>query len=137
MAGLFYTKKELQLNSMLKGISIFFLILFLAFGGWFYWKYYFTYSDGNRTGLLQKFSRKGNMFKTYEGEMVLNSVISNNTSPMAMEKFFFSVEDKNVASKMTGFEGQRVVLHYQEKNGALFWRGDTRYIVDSVSKVGP
>ncbi|MCW3081681.1 hypothetical protein [Segetibacter sp.] len=118
-----------------KVITIFFLILFLAFGGWFYWKYYFTYSDGNRTGLLQKFSRKGNMFKTYEGEMVLNSVISNNTSPMAMEKFFFSVEDKNVASKMTGFEGQRVVLHYQEKNGALFWRGDTRYIVDSVSNV--
>jgi hypothetical protein len=122
---------------MAKVVSIVVLILLLVFGGWFYWKYYFTYSDGNRTGLLQKFSRKGNVFKTYEGEMVLNSVISNNTSPMTMEKFFFSVEDKNVASKMTGFEGKRVVLHYEEKNGALFWRGDTRYIVDSVSNVGP
>ncbi|GEO09007.1 hypothetical protein [Segetibacter aerophilus] len=122
---------------MAKVVSIVVLILLLVFGGWFYWKYYFTYSDGNRTGLLQKFSRKGNVFKTYEGEMVLNSVISNNASPMTMEKFFFSVEDKNVASKMAGFEGKRVVLHYEEKNGALFWRGDTRYIVDSVSNVVP
>ncbi len=122
---------------MAKGITITVLVLFLIFGGWFYWKYYFTYSDGNRTGLLQKFSRKGNAFKTYEGELVLNNFIGNNTSQMSTEKFYFSVEDKNVASKMAGFEGQKVVLHYEEKNGALFWRGDSRYIVDSVSTVAP
>ena len=121
---------------MAKGITITVLLLLLIFAGWFYWKYYFTYSDGNRTGYLQKFSHKGNAFKTYEGELVLNSVVANNTSPMAAEKFYFSVEDKNVAAKMAGFEGQRVVLHYQEKKGALFWRGDSRYIVDSVSTVG-
>jgi hypothetical protein len=120
---------------MAKGISIGVLILLLVFGGWFYWKYYFTYSDGNRTGLLQKFSRKGNAFKTYEGELVLNSFSGNNSIPMAPEKFYFSVDDKNVATKMSTFEGKKVVLHYEEKNGALFWRGDTRYLVDSVSNV--
>jgi hypothetical protein len=120
---------------MAKGITVTVLILLLIFAGWFYWKYYFTFSDGNRTGLLQKFSHKGNAFKTYEGELVLNSVTSNNTGPMSAEKFYFSVEDKNVAARLGAFEGQRVVLHYEQKNGALFWRGDSEYIVDSVSAV--
>ncbi len=121
---------------MAKGITITVLVLLLIFAGWFYWKYYFTYSDGNRTGLLQKFSHRGNAFKTYEGELVLNSIASSNTGPLSSEKFFFSVEDKNVASKLSGYEGQRVILHYQEKNGALFWRGDSKYIVDSVRLLG-
>ena len=39
------------------------LVGFLIFGSWFYWKYYFTYSDGYRTGLLQKFSQRANVLK--------------------------------------------------------------------------
>ena len=42
-----------------------------------YWKYFYTYSEGYRAGLLQKFSNKGNFFKTYEGEIILSSVSSN------------------------------------------------------------
>lgn len=44
-----------------------FLVIFLSI--FVYWKYFFTYSDGNRTGLLQKLSRRGTVFKTYEGEL--------------------------------------------------------------------
>ncbi len=105
---------------MRKGITVIVLIMLLVFAGWFYWKYYFTYSDGNRTGLLQKMSHKGNLFKTYEGELVLNSITANNNSPLSAEKFYFSVDNKNVAAKMTQYEGQRVVIHYEQKNGALF-----------------
>ncbi len=122
---------------MRKILPLSIIIILLIFSGWFYWKYYYTYSDGNRTGLLQKFSHRGNAFKTYEGELVLSSVIGNNISPISSEKFYFSVEDKNVATKLMNYEGQRVVLHYQEKNGLLFWRGDTRYIVDSIRSVAP
>lgn len=113
----------------------FFIILILA--GWFYWTYYFTYSDGNRSGLLQKFSHKGNMFKTYEGELVLNSLnnTGTGTSSISAEKFYFSVSDKNVAEKMAGLEGQRVIVHYEEKKSSLSWRGDSPYIVDSVSVI--
>lgn len=108
------------------------VIIILFLGSWVYWKYYFTYSEGNRAGLLQKFSYRGNLFKTYEGEMVLSSVESNKNVALASEKFYFSVADKNIAAKFSSLEGHLVVLHYQQKNGILPWRGETDYIVDSV-----
>lgn len=113
------------------------MVIILLFSGWFYWKFYYTYSDGNRTGFLQKFSHRGNMFKTYEGELVLSSLSMNNTSVISAEKFYFSVDREDLAKKMMGLEGQKVVVHYLEKNGKLFWRGDTNYIVDSVRLVSP
>ena len=54
------------------------------------------------------------------------------TAHYQQKKFYFSVDDKNVAAKMAPFEGQRVEVHYEQKNGALFWRGDSPYIVDSI-----
>jgi len=108
------------------------IILFLILGLFVYWKYYFTYSEGNRAGLLQKFSNRGNIFKTYEGELVLSSVESNKNVALASEKFFFSVQDENLATKLSVLEGHMVVLHYKQKNGILPWRGETEYIVDSV-----
>jgi hypothetical protein len=99
-----------------------------------YWKYFFTYSDGYRAGLLQKFSHKGNIFKTYEGEMILSSVTSNTNVALASEKFYFSVTNKNLAQQLDTIQGQMVIVHYQQKNGVLFWRGDSEYMVDSVKR---
>jgi hypothetical protein len=83
--------------------------------------------------LLQKFSHRGNFFKTYEGELVLNSLTPNGTiAPYSSEKFYFSVADDSLGKVMKDYEGKRVVIHYNQKNGALPWRGDTEYIVDSV-----
>jgi hypothetical protein len=98
-----------------------------------YWKFYFTYSEGNRAGLLQKFSYKGTIFKTYEGEMVMSSVQSNREVVLASEKFLFSVSESRVAEQLRTLQGYIVVVHYKEKNGVLPWRGDTKYIVDSVA----
>ena len=109
-----------------------FIIIVLALIGYGYWRYFFTYSEGNRTGLLQKFSHKGTMFKTYEGELVMSSIRSTSDVSIASEKFLFSVNDKELASKMMTMEGQRVTVHYHQKNGVVPWRGDTPYIVDSV-----
>jgi hypothetical protein len=109
---------------------IFVFILIVAL--FFFWKYAFTYSDGYRAGLLQKFSRKGMFFKTYEGEMILSSVRSTTDMAIASEKFFFSVTDKNLAQKFNNLQGEFIVVHYHEKNGALPWRGESKYIVDSV-----
>jgi hypothetical protein len=113
-------------------IRIIVIVLLLVITVFCYWKYGFTYSDGNRFGLLQKFSRKGNLFKTYEGELILSSVRSNSNVPLASEKFFFSVTDKHVAQQLENLQGRGVTLHYKEKNGTLFWRGESKYIVDSV-----
>jgi hypothetical protein len=109
------------------------LVALLIFGIYFYWKYFFTYSSGNRYGLLQKFSTKGNIFKTHEGELILSSVRSNNNVALASEKFYFTVNDRSTADKLMNVQGQYITVHYKEKNGALSWRGDSRYIVDSVT----
>ncbi|RYY89878.1 MAG: hypothetical protein EOO15_04865 [Chitinophagaceae bacterium] len=110
------------------------LLCLLVLGIFVYWRYFNTYSEGNRFGLLQKFSRKGNFFKTYEGELILSSVSGNNNVPIASEKFFFSVAEDSVASKLLTLEGHRVSLHYSEKRGSLFWRGESNYIVDGVTE---
>ena len=108
------------------------LVLLLGLGLFGWWRYYYTYSDGNRFGLLQKFSRRGNLFKTYEGELILSSVRGNQNVALASEKFYFSVTDKAVAQKLSDLQGQNVTVHYEQKNSAAFWRGDSEYIVDSV-----
>ena len=120
---------------MKKFLLILIISIIVLFAGWFWWKFYFTYSEGERSGLLQKFSRKGNIFKTYEGELVLNSLTANGTiAPYSTEKFYFSVSNDSLGQRITddAYEGKRVVIHYNQKNGSLPWRGDTEYIVDSV-----
>ena len=102
-----------------KILTIIVVILLLVLVGFIYWKYYFTYSDGERFGLLQKFSRKGNVFKTYEGEMILSSVQGNNNVTIASEKFFFSVDNKTVADQLTRLQGRHVTVHYKQKKGTL------------------
>ena len=115
-----------------KYFRTFLVFVLLGLGTYVYWKYFFTYSSGNRYGLLQKFSHKGNLFKTYEGEMILSSIRSNYNVPLASEKFFFSVNDKKVANQLMTLQGQFITVHYKEKNGTLMWRGESKYIVDSV-----
>lgn len=65
-----------------------------------YGKYIYPFSDGYRAGLLQKFSHKGNIIKTYEGEMILSSVTGNQNVAIASEKFLFSVTRKNLANQL-------------------------------------
>jgi len=106
------------------------IILIVSLG--IYWKYSFTYSEGYRAGLLQKISYKGNIFKTYEGEMILSSIQSNTNVAIASEKFFFSVTDKTVAVQLEKVQGESVILHYVEKNGTRPWKGESTYFVDSL-----
>ncbi|MFL5739094.1 MAG: hypothetical protein ACJ75B_02670 [Flavisolibacter sp.] len=122
-------------NSSFRKIAvIIFLVLAIMLAFFIWWHYYFTYSDGFRFGMLQKFSHRGNLFKTYEGEMILSSVKSNNNVPLASEKFYFSVSDQSVALKLDTLQGHNVTVHYLQKNSSAFWRGDSEYMVDSVKQ---
>jgi hypothetical protein len=113
-------------------LTLAFLILII--GIFIYWNYFFTYSDGYRAGMLQKFSRKGTIFKTYEGEMILSSVQSSENVTIASEKFLFSVADKEVAMQLEKLQGHHVVVHYSQKNNTLPWRGESPYVVNSVKQ---
>jgi hypothetical protein len=114
---------------------MFILLIIIISAGFVFWKYYYTYSNGYRAGLLQKFSHKGNIFKTYEGEMILSSVSSNMNVAIASEKFYFSVTNSTLARQLDTIQGQMVIVHYRQKNGALFWNGDSEYLVDSVKRI--
>ncbi len=107
------------------------VLIFLA--AFIYWKYFYTFSEGYRAGLLQKFSNKGTFFKTYEGELILSSVSSTSNVAIASEKFLFSVTRKDITIQFDTLQGRNVIIHYIEKNGTLPWRGDSRYIVDSIA----
>ena len=95
----------------------------------------YTYSDGNRAGRLMKFSHKGFVFKTYEGELNLGGINTTNGGVLINNIWVFSVVDKNVADSLSKLEGRDISVHYEEKVSTLPWRGDSKYIVDKVVAV--
>lgn len=87
-----------------------------------------VYSSGERAGYVQKFSLKGYLCKTWEGEIVLVSMPGTQA-----EKFLFTVQDEAVAKKLNDSMGLRVKIHYQEHKGipsSCF--GETAYFVDNL-----
>jgi hypothetical protein len=88
----------------------------------------FSYSDGDRVGYVQKFSHKGWLCRTWEGELAMTPVPG-----AAPEIFPFTVRDPNVVKQIHDAEGKRVALHYKEKKGipsACF--GDTHYFISEM-----
>jgi hypothetical protein len=107
-------------------------IILLTGSIFIYWKYFYTYSEGYRAGLLQKFSIKGTIFKTYEGEMILSSISSSANVTLASEKFLFSLSNRALVRQFDTLQGENVIVHYKQKNSVVFWRGDSEYLVDSI-----
>lgn len=136
MSPLFRKNETRQTSGFIRKMrKVFFWLctLIVIFGAIFiYWKYFYTYSEGYRAGLLQKFSKKGLIFKTYEGEMILSSVSSTSNVAIASEKFNFSLINKGLVRQLDTIQGDMVIVHYIQKNGSAFWRGDSMYLVDSV-----
>jgi hypothetical protein len=97
-----------------------------------------SFSDGERAGTVSKFSRRGYIFKTYEGVLNVGG-FSGETGSLTPQFFDFSVKDDAVAKRITEAvkTGQRVTLHYEEKILRLPWNGDTKYYITSVEFVGP
>ena len=119
-------------NTAKKILRWFIAVIVLIVISLIYVKYFYTYSEGYRAGLLQKFSHKGAIFKTYEGEMILSSVSSTRDVTLASDKFLFSVVNKSLVRQFDTLQGQSVIVHYRQKNAPLFWHGDSPYLVDSV-----
>ncbi|CAN5146544.1 hypothetical protein BH09BAC2_BH09BAC2_16810 [soil metagenome] len=100
-----------------------------------YWYCYNVYSDGERTGLLTKLSRKGNVFKTYEGEMLIGN-FQQSPNVMVPEKFIFSVKNEALAEKLMQLQGTTVSVIYNQYRKTLPWRGDSEYLVIDLRAVG-
>lgn len=93
---------------------------------WYSFIYFASYSDGYRSGELIKFSHKGYVVKTWEGE------ISQGIS--GAQIFSFSVMDNQteVIKKLKKYQGKYVKLKYEEKFGTFFFWGDTKYFITEV-----
>jgi hypothetical protein len=94
----------------------------------------FSYSSGERAGYLQKFSRKGWICKTWEGQLAMVTLPG-----AAPETFLFTVREDAVAAEINRLMGQRVVLNYEVHLGVpTRCFGDTEYFVVKVRPVaGP
>ena len=87
-----------------------------------------SYSDGERIGYVQKFSEKGWICKTWEGELAMFPVVA-----MQAEKFLFTVRDDAVASRLNQHLGKKVAIRYEEHKGVpTSCFGETPYYVTEV-----
>jgi hypothetical protein len=87
-----------------------------------------TYSSGERAGYVQKFSKKGFLFKTWEGELAMVAVPGSTP-----EKFWFSVRTDSVAVRLNEAMGGKVVLTYEQHLGVpVSWFGESEYCVTAV-----
>lgn len=112
------------------------LIILALLAGFCYFKFWWVFSDGTKTGELNSLTYTGYIFKTYEGEIILTGYGSKNSSGTVQSKNFkFSVADKEVAEQLSQMTGHRVTVHYKEYKGVLPWRGYERSIVDSVTEL--
>jgi hypothetical protein len=97
-----------------------------------YWFYFNVKSNGDRKGILVKFSHRGNIFKTDEGEMWLGCRQTVNA-----EKYYFSVTNDSIAAILKNLQDECMQLEYKEYRAPLPWRGDSKYIVYGVKKIEP
>ena len=118
----------------LKIIGLILIVLILGVGGYFLFG---NYSDGYRAGTMIKFSKRGVLFKTYEGELNLGMVLNDQQPSVSVSNIWkFSVKgsEDELKSKLQNalLNGKRVKVHYNEKFFQFDWRGDTKYNVDEV-----
>ena len=118
-------------QTLTKSLLILVVVLVVVVSGWTWLTLSYNYSDGERAGYVQKFSRKGWVCKTWEGELALVNL------PGAMpEIFHFTVRDDTVANSIQAAVGKRVALIYEQHIGvpsSCF--GDTEYFVTDMKVI--
>jgi hypothetical protein len=107
------------------------LVLALLAAGYTWATLRFVYSEGDRAGVLQKFSRKGWICKTWEGELALYVVAG-----VAPEIWTFSVRDAALAEELARSVGERIQLHYTEHRGVpTTCFGETSYFARRFERI--
>lgn len=107
---------------ILGGLAVLYLIYFAFI-------YFVPYSEGTRTGELIKFSKKGVIYKTWEGE------ISQGISGAQIFQFSVLGSKTDVVEKLQENEGNYVKLTYVERYATFLFWGDTKYFIENVEEV--
>lgn len=118
-----------------KRVLYFFIFLFIIIPVGTYFYLNSAAEEGYSSGMLINFSKKGLLFKTYEGVLNSGSINSNAGNSMANNTWTFSVKDDGIAQQLNDImksSNKNVSLHYVEKRGNFFWQGETNRFVDEV-----
>ena len=116
-------------------ISIVSMVFLLILVGFFYFRFYFVFGEGVKTGELNYMVHKGYIFKTYEGKLIQRGFKAQTAGAIQSYEFQFSVENKIVADSLMRCGGKEVELHYKEYIAPLPWRGVSVFVVDEIIHV--
>ena len=124
---------------MKKAIRIIVAAIVIFSVGYFSLAYFAVYEKGVMAGKVLRISERGILFKTYEGKLNLETFGAlKGASPIA-ESFDFSVEKSNKQViqdlEAVALSGERVNLSYVKRYTTFFWRGETKYFIESVERL--
>ena len=125
-------QKPKRTSGFKRFFRVFIIVLILALAGYIYWKYFFVFGEGVKSGYLNFAVRKGQIFKTYEGKLIQEGIKSRAVGSIQSNEFEFSIKDKHIFDVLSVNSGKVFDLHYREYNGIVAWRGNTLYVVDSI-----
>src|SRR5687768_3057318 len=124
------TRRVIKFTILLAAIGA---VIFLCLAHWG------VYDEGVRAGTVLRISKKGMIFKTYEGQLNVQTFGAIKGANPIMEAFDFSVsaadEDVVKTLQQVSLSGERVNLHYVARYAAFPWRGDTKYFITKVERV--
>src|SRR4051794_20178499 len=94
------------------GVVILSVILILA--GFFYYRFYYVFGEGVKSGQLNFVVKKGYVFKTYEGKLIQSGFRSKVAGTIQSNEFEFSITSERIAKQLMMSSGKEVDLHYRE-----------------------
>ena len=111
-------------------IGLLIVVVVISLAIW--WRYYFVFGEGVKAGNLNFFVKKGYVFKTYEGRLILEGFKSETPGALQSNEFEFSVTNDSIAAILERNSGKVVELRYKEYLHTLPWRGMSNYVVVEV-----
>ncbi|PYF72483.1 hypothetical protein [Pedobacter nutrimenti] len=115
-----------------KALTYGILAAVVILAGLVYYRYYFVFGEGVKSGELNYVVKKGYLFKTYEGKLIQSGVQSKQAGSIQSNEFEFSIADEKLAQQLMSNSGKVYELHYKEYNAKLPWRGFSTFVVDSI-----
>lgn len=127
------TKKTVK--QRLKSILIKLLLISTVVFVVILWVCSWSYSEGTRSGNLIKVSKKGVVFKSYEGQLNLGGI--SMADGLEGNIWSFTMLEESLIDKVKPFEGRKVKVYYKERYKTMPWLGDTNYIVTKIEEITP
>jgi len=118
--------KYIFIKFLLVSAFVFFAVL---------WVCSWSYSEGTRSGNLIKVSKKGVIFKSFEGQLNLGGI--SMASGLEGNIWSFTMLEESLVNTIKSYEGKKVKVFYKERYKTMPWLGDTNYIVNKIEKVNP